>query len=136
MKDALNKVKIIKCKRQAPELGRILWRSYFFSNNSYISVKNWSKNYFCCQYISKSTEHTRELNCDSKDLIYVLICSGCKKEYIGQTQTILEERLNTYRQHIRQNKLQQKYIERHLSICGQGQNDVVKMMPLFCNSGR
>ena len=46
-------------------------------------------------------------NCESKDLIYVVICSGCKEEYIGKTQAMLKERLNTYRQHIRQPELQQ-----------------------------
>ena len=71
MKDALNKVKIINCKRQALHLGKILCRSSFFSNNSSLSVKNWSKNCICCQYINKNIEHTRELNRDSKDLKYM-----------------------------------------------------------------
>ena len=38
-------------------------------------------------------------NCESKNLIYSVICSGCREEYIGQTQTMFKERLNIYRQH-------------------------------------
>ena len=37
-----------------------------------------------------------------KNLIYFVICSGCKKEYIRQTQTMLKERLISYRQYFRQ----------------------------------
>ena len=55
-------------------------------------------------------------NCESKNLI-VVICSGCKEEYIGQTQTMLKERLNTYRQHIRQPELQQIDVESHIRKC-------------------
>ena len=45
-------------------------------------------------------------NCESKNLIYVVICSGCKEEYIGKTQTMLKERLNTYRQDLQQSEPQ------------------------------
>ena len=30
-------------------------------------------------------------SCESNNLIYALICSGCKEEYIEQTQTMLKE---------------------------------------------
>ena len=67
-------------------------------------------------------------NCESKNLIYVVICSGCKEEYIGQTQAMLKERLNTYRQHIRQPELQQIDVEGHIRK-GSGGN--FKIMPFF-----
>ena len=44
-------------------------------------------------------------NCESKNLIYIVICIGCKKEYTGK-KTMLKGRLNTYREHIRQPELQ------------------------------
>ena len=67
-------------------------------------------------------------NCESKNLIYVVICSGCKEEYIGQTQAMLKERLNTYRQHIWQPGLQQIDVEGHIRIYGGGN---FKIMPFF-----
>ena len=42
----------------------------------------------------------------------LFICSGCNKEYIGQTGGQLKERLRIYRQHIQQPKYEK--IERHL----------------------
>ena len=38
----------------------------------------------------------------------------------GQTQTVLKEIFNTYRQHFPQPELQQIYVEGHISICGGG----------------
>ena len=40
-----------------------------------------------------------------------LICVGCQEEYLEQTQAILKEILNTYRQHIQQPELQQIDVE-------------------------
>ena len=59
-------------------------------------------------------------HCESKNLIYLVICSGCKEEYIEQTQTVLKERLNAYRQHIRQPELQQIDVEGHIRTCDGG----------------
>ena len=64
--------------------------------------------------------------CESKNLIHVVIFSGCREEYLGQTQAMLKERLNTYRQHIQQPELQQ--IEGHIRASGGGD---FKIMPFF-----
>ena len=56
-----------------------------------------------------------------------------QEEYIGQTQTMLKERLNTYRQHIWQPELQQIDVEGHIRTCGSGN---FKIMSFFCNSER
>ena len=67
-------------------------------------------------------------NCESNYLIHVAIWSGCNKEYIGQTETMLKERLNTYRQHIGQSELQQTDVEGHIRTCDGGN---FKIMPYF-----
>ena len=131
MRNTLKKVKFINCKRQAPNLGRILCKSSFSPSNSILGVKNCGKSFVCCQDLEEGIEHTFKtvdkkieiripFNCESKNLIYVVIFSGCKEEYIRQTQTMLKERLNTYRQHIRQPELQQIDIEGHVRTCGGG----------------
>ena len=66
--------------------------------------KNWHQ-----QFILKSN-----LNCESSNLLYVLICSGCNKEYVGQTGGQLKERLSIYGQHIRQPEHEKIEVERHL----------------------
>ena len=106
MRSALKKAKSINWKRQAQNLGRILCKSSFSPSNSISGVKNCAKSFACCQYIKEGIEHTFKtvdkkfeirlsFSCESKNLFYVVICGGCKEEYIGQTRTMLKERLNT-----------------------------------------
>ena len=139
MRNTLKRVKFINCKQQAPNLGRILFKSSLPPSNSISGVKNCGESLVCCQYIKEGIEHTFKIvdkkfeiripfNCESKNLIYFVICSGCMEEYIGQTQTLLKERLNTYRQHIRQPELHQINVKGHIVTCG-GRN--FKIMPFF-----
>ena len=139
MEKALKKTKFVNCKRQAPNLERILCKSGFNSTMFRGIVEQCGKNCFCCDYISQGTEYLfkevkytfkikSKFNCESKNLIYVIICSGCNKEYIGQTQTMLKERLSIYRQHIRQPQYQMIKAEGHLRTCGKG---IFNIMPFF-----
>ena len=85
-------------------------QEFFSPSNSISGVKNCGKSFICCQYINGGIENTFKtvdkkfeiripFNCESKNLIYAVICSGCREKYIGQTQTMFKERLNIYRQH-------------------------------------
>ena len=59
--------------------------------------------------------------CDSSNLIFVVICSGCQEEYIGEPgsgKSKLRDRVRIYRQHIRQQEYQQLKVEGHLRSCG------------------
>ena len=51
MRNALKKVKFINCKRQAPNLGRILCKNSFSPSNSISGAKNCDKSFVCCQYL-------------------------------------------------------------------------------------
>ena len=55
-----------------------------------------------------------------KDVIYVVNFQGCKEEYTGKIGCLVKERINNYRQHIRQSQYQQQAAEEHLSTCGDG----------------
>ena len=63
------------------------------------------------------------MSCDNSNLIYVLICSSCKEEYIEETglnKTKLRDRVRENRQHIRQPQYQQLKVEGHLRTCSSG----------------
>ena len=59
-------------------------------------------------------------NRESSNLIYVVICQGCKEEYIGETGSLVKERMSIFRQHIRQPQYQKLAVEKHLRTCGDG----------------
>ena len=42
-----------------------------------------------------------DCNCLSKNLIYLMECSICNKQYVGKTQTTLEKRINGHRSDVK-----------------------------------
>ena len=75
--------------------------------------------------VSKKFEIRVAFDWESKKLIYVVICSDCMEKYIGQTQTMLKERSNTYRWHIRLPELQQIDVEGHIRTCAGGNSKIM-----------
>ena len=63
------------------------------------------------------------MSCNSFNVIYVLICSGCLEEYIGQTavgKIRLRDGVRVRTQHIKQPEHQKLKVEEHVRICGTG----------------
>ena len=106
-------------------------KSKFSSQTEQCRLKKCGKSCFCCGYLLEGEgfqfKKTKTLfkvkynfNCESSNLIYVIICSGCKEEYIGQTGTKLKERVSVYKQHINHPQYQMIKVEGNLRICGGG----------------
>ena len=106
-------IKLIHAKRQPPNLKRLLTQSLFTSQTS--GVFQCSDNRCnCCQHLLLKDSYTFKnsdkqfslkckMTCDSRNLIYVVICPTCKEEYIDETgigESKLRDRVRIYRQHI------------------------------------
>ena len=94
------------------------YRSKFESQNKNHEVKICGKNCVSSHYLLKASLYQFKrvkktfllknvFNCKGSNLIYVVICQGCKEEYIGETGCLVKERINIYRQHIRHPQYQQ-----------------------------
>lgn len=79
---------------------------------------------------NKSTFYT-----GGKNLIYIVIWSGCKEECIGQTQKMLIGRLNTYKWHIRQSKLQQVDVKGYKKTCSKKDFKIMQFFAI-CEDSR
>ena len=139
MSNIFQRKKLVKSMSQAPNLSILLCRSKFESQHKNHEVKNYGKN--CVSYpnvlkaslyqfkrVDKTFLLKKSFNCESSNLIDVVICQGCKEEYIGETGYIVKERVNIYRQHIKQPQYQQLAVEEHLRTCGDGK---FHMFPVF-----
>ena len=76
------------------------------------------------------------MTCDSRNLIYVVICPTCKEEYIGETgigDSKLRDRVRIYRQHIRQPEHEKLKVEKHLRTCGKGNFTIFPFRQLRSN---
>ena len=78
-----------------------------------------------CQHINESTSfkstttkrtyRIREyFTCSSKNIIYLITCSKCKKQYVGQTRKNLRERINHHRSTIMCDKT--RYLSIHFNF--------------------
>lgn len=58
------------------------------------------------------------MNCTSKNVIYVLFCSGCSCYYVGETNMQLNLRINLHRQHMNNKQYSQQPVSDHFRACG------------------
>ena len=98
---------------QAPNLERLLSGSNSGSQYKNDEVKNCGENCVSLSYLLKASLYQFKRGCktfflknsfnyESSNSVYIVICKGCKEEYIGETGCLVKERINIYRQHKRQ----------------------------------
>ena len=102
------KHKLIDCKSQSSNLKRLSYSSNFSTDKPTFEIKKFGKLCFFCDCITedelfklKNWHQTfilkSSFNCETPNVIFVIICSGYNKEYIEQTRGQLKERLSIYR---------------------------------------
>ncbi|MCG7874810.1 MAG: GIY-YIG nuclease family protein [Candidatus Thiodiazotropha endolucinida] len=127
MKNIMENTKIIKGKRQLPNLRRILINSEFRENKTQpcVSKCNEPRCGLCKNIIEGSslqlkqkTFHVREdMNCTVQNVLYVLVCNGCNEFYIGQTGDKLRNRKTVHEQQIRDPSTRQMPLSSHVDNC-------------------
>ena len=91
MPNVFNGKKLINSMRQAPNLERLLCKSKFMSVEEHFHVNSCGKNCVCCPYLLKVSSYLfkkvnkvfflkNNFNCESRNLIYAVICQGCQEE--------------------------------------------------------
>ena len=91
-------------------------------------MKTCWKNWLTCPCLLRASLHQfkrvnktfllkNSFNCESSNLIYVVICQGWKQKYVGETGSLEEEWIDIYRSHIRQSQYQQSTSEEDLCTC-------------------
>ena len=111
MSKILSETKIVKCKRQLPNLKRMLTKSDFNESKTPAKVTRCNEpRCGLCEHIvegssitlGNKTFHVKEnMDCTVQNVLYVLICNGCQEFYIGQTGDKLRNRRTVHDQQIR-----------------------------------
>ena len=70
--------------------------------------------HFTCIYTSYVTT---SMGCDAKNLIYLMQCSGCDEEYIGEAGDSLRHRMTVHRQQIRNSNFRIQHVSNHIATC-------------------
>lgn len=123
----IKETKIIKCKRQLPNLKRLLTKSDFNKTRTSAKVSK-CKEPRCglCKHLKEGstitlkdkTFHVKEsMTCTVQNVLYVLICNGCQEFYIGQTGDKLRNRRTVHDQQIRDPSARQLPVSSHIDRC-------------------
>ena len=142
MKSVLQNYKTIRSKRQPPNLKRLLTRAKFEECTSEATVKKCGKSKcgLCKHLIEGDIFNFRNgktfivktsMSCDVQNVVYVMVCTGCNKEYIGETGDFLRKRMNVHRQQIRDPNTRMLYVSEHIEMCAASNNPVFKVFPLL-----
>lgn len=141
--------KIITARRQPPNLSRILSlskkRDHTLNSNikpgSYTPCKD-SRCGTCPAVIKNRTLTTRngtvltrnaDMNCKTRDLIYVVICKTCKKEYIGETGIETNRRMNLHRNQITNPDYRNLKVSQHIHVCGKDEFEIYPFLKCYKN---
>ena len=126
MNKIITETKFIKCKRQPPNLKRIITRSEFKEKTTAYVRKCGGSRCGLCDYIvegncinlNNKTFYVEEnMDCTVKTVIYVLVCNGCREFYIGQTGDKLRNRKTVHIQQVRDPLTRQMLLRAHLDTC-------------------
>jgi hypothetical protein len=130
-----------KSYKQPKNLKKLLTKAKFETEKIILKVNKCNKpRCKTCLSIIVGTEMQMEngeifkinsnMNCNSRNLIYILKCNGCPRTYIGETSDALNLRINVHRQQIRDPNLRHLYVSKHLSSCPTNLDVKFKVMPI------
>ena len=70
------------------------------------------------------------MNCNAKNVIHLIRCSGCNREYIGQTSN-LRARVRIHKQQILNPNLRTLYVSKHITHCSIGKDIPFTLIPFL-----
>lgn len=128
MKSLMKDTKIIKSKRQPPNLKRMLTSAKFTTSENSCTVKKCGdKRCKCCSNIQEASTITiktgqqfqvkANMDCNSANVLYILTCNGCGQQYVGETGDTLRNRIRVHRQQIRDASTRMLRVSEHIEKC-------------------
>ena len=143
MGPALKDTRIINAKRQGPNLKRLLTRAKFTENDRvHKTSKCGNKRCKCCENIIETSSHffnnvnmhfqiKYDMDCNTRNFIYVLFCNSCDASYVGQSGDELRSRTRVHRQHINNITHLSLPISRHIAECATNVYPKFKILPIY-----
>ena len=139
LKEIIQQKDIIYCRKQPPNLKKLLTKAKFTSEKE-ISTVSKCQDLRCgtCDFLQTGTSTTfkngitfnvhSNMNCKTKNVIYCMTCDGCGENYIGQTGNKVSDRVRVHKQQIRDPSVRNTACSEHFDVCGRGQ---FKIFPFY-----
>ena len=143
MNDIISNYKFIKSRRQPNTLKRLLTKAKFTSTYEHTVKKCNRPNCSLCTHLLEGNYFTFNcgtrfkihednfISCDVKNVICVMKCRGCGKEYIGETGKLLRKRVTVQNQHIRDPKTRMLKVSEHIENCANLLEQKYNIFPFY-----
>lgn len=138
MKSIMDKTDLIISRRQPKNLKRHLTQAKFVENENPVTVTKCNEpRCGTCNVIitgdsitlrnGKHWKVKSEMNCKSRNIIYIITCPKCDSFYIGQTEH-LRKRVTLHREQIQHEEYRYLAVSEHLAKCSDGE---FRIMPIY-----
>ena len=138
MKEKLSEIKLIISRRQPKNLKRILTRAEFVDEHQSPSVSKCGESRCgTCELILTGKELKlsngkkwiikSDMNCKSRDIIYVITCRKCDSFYVGTTEN-LRKRVTLHKEQIKPEKYRHLAVRKHIHRYSGG---LFNIMPIY-----
>ncbi|VDI10661.1 Hypothetical predicted protein [Mytilus galloprovincialis] len=137
MKDLVDKSQLIGSRRQAPNLKKLLTPSTIQYTEGSRNTKMRDPRCGTCEMLEVGQSKTlksgtvikpnKSMNCKSENVIYCATCPTCNKNYIGQTNRLID-RVRVHKQQIKDPSIRNSPCSEHFDRCGKGK---FKIYPFF-----
>ena len=74
---------------------------------------------------------TTSMGSDAKNLIYVMQCTGCDEEYIGETYHSLRHIMTVHRRQIRNSNVRILHVSKHIATCARKCEPPFKLFSIY-----
>ena len=71
------------------------------------------------------------MNCKSQHVLYIITCVNCQKQYVGQTHTSLNLRVNTHRSQLKNEQYRVLPVTHHLAECNKNNDLKFTIVPFY-----
>ena len=118
-------------------------KSRFSNDETYSVTKCNDKRCGTCDHITEGSSYNfnnrtfnikSNMNCDTKNVIYVITCPVCQAFYIGETRTTLRTRVRVHKQQMCNGEYRQLKVSKHLHFCGKDNFHIFPFYKLYSSN--
>ena len=131
MKKVLDSTKFIASRRQPNNLGRMLTKACFtMSTRENVGQSSKCNDPRCgtcnhlheCNVIDITSTKRKfyiksQMNCKTKNVLYIMTCQGCNEQYVGMTNDALNARVRVHKQQINNPCYRKLGVSKHIDEC-------------------
>ena len=74
------------------------------------------------------------MDCTATNIVYLIRCTGCSKEYIGESSN-LRARVRVHKQQTLDPRLRHLYVNHHIAHCAIGKPTLFQIIPFYAVNG-